>query len=80
MFFIYAGMGGMYFDPDVIVLRSFDGLRNYPFTLGHEGPRATPNLIIVSQPCPPFVIHWIDTYRDFNPDEWAEHSVLRPYW
>jgi mannosyltransferase OCH1-like enzyme len=71
-------LGGIYLDNDVLVLKSFDPLRNYSLTLGRETKKPLhliSNGIIIGRPGSMFLRAWITTYRTFNPKEWAEHST-----
>ena len=73
--------GGIYLDPDVLVLRSFDPLRRIPLTLALESAQPVSiisNGIIVCRPGSIFFRLWLDTYRTFDPDGWAYHSTLVP--
>jgi hypothetical protein len=65
-------------DHDVLVLKSFDPLRNYSLTLGRESKDALANGIIIGRPGSLFLRLWITTYRTYNPKQWGEHSVLMP--
>jgi len=76
-----AEFGGIYLDPDVLVLRSFDSLRRKSLTLARESiePIVTiSNGIIVCRRGAVFMRLWLETYRTFNPDVWAYHSVHVP--
>jgi len=46
--FLISEFGGMYFDNDLIVLKSFDDLRLFPLALGRENEEKVSNGIIVS--------------------------------
>ena len=70
--------GGIYTDLDVIVLKSFDPLRKYNTTMGYETPGGLCNGIIVSAPNASFLNIWHDTYKSFNDNQWAYHSVQLP--
>jgi hypothetical protein len=37
------------------------------------------NGVIIAEPDAPFVDRWIQSYVNFNGDDWAEHSVRRPW-
>lgn len=75
--------GGIYLDTDVIVLKSFDPLREkYALTLGHSYPEALANGIIISAPHQPFICVWYHSYREYNKprkDWWNYFSVKRAY-
>jgi len=73
--------GGIYLDPDVLVLRSFDPLRRMPLTLARESiqPIVTiSNGIIVCRPGTVFIRLWLETYRTFSPNVWSYHSTHIP--
>jgi hypothetical protein len=40
---------------------------------------ASQNGIIVAEPHASFLERWRSSYEDFRPDEWAQHSVARPW-
>ncbi|KAL9057711.1 MAG: hypothetical protein Q9162_002185 [Coniocarpon cinnabarinum] len=48
--------------------------------LGHEGGnrQGAANAVIVSRPNSTFMKRWIDSYADFGPGEWSQHSVYKP--
>lgn len=43
------------------------------------GAVAPQNGIIVAEPHASFLERWRSSYEDFRPDEWAQHSVARPW-
>lgn len=74
--------GGIYIDFDVFVVQSFDDLRKYEFTLGleyHGNPGKINNGIIIAAPNARFFKIWLDSYKDFDQDEWDEHSCIGTY-
>jgi len=70
--------GGIYLDPDVLVLRSFDPLRRKSLTMGRESSASISNGIIVGRRGAVFMRLWLEAYRTFNPDVWAYHSTEVP--
>ncbi|KAL9086871.1 MAG: hypothetical protein Q9159_003959 [Coniocarpon cinnabarinum] len=74
--------GGVYLDSDVFALQSFAPLMNLhsDTILGHEGGnrQGAANAVIVSRPNSTFMKRWIDSYADFGPGEWSQHSVYKP--
>lgn len=75
-------MGGIYLDTDVIALKSFDPLREYPFTMGleyHGEPGRVNNGVIISKPNATFLNVWKLTYESFSSSEWDYHSCVIPY-
>jgi len=75
-----AEFGGIYLDPDVLVLRSFDPLRRLPLTLGRQTikPPTIANGIIICRPGVVFLRLWLETYKTYNPRKWDYHSVQIP--
>lgn len=74
--------GGIYIDTDVLVLRSFDHFRQFPFTMGNW---RTPDLdlilcnaVIVSTKDSDFLAKWYEMYRDANFECWDCESVVKP--
>jgi hypothetical protein len=74
--------GGIYLYADVLVQRDFDDLLSERVVLGCEGERGMANAVILSQPNAPFLVRWLEAYRNFRSsggDEfWSEHSVVLP--
>ncbi|KAL4919783.1 nucleotide-diphospho-sugar transferase [Aspergillus aurantiobrunneus] len=74
--------GGIYLDTDVIALQSFDAIRynERGVLLGNEGGdrHGLCNAVIVARKDASFLQRWIESYKDFSPDEWNYHSVLLP--
>lgn len=74
--------GGVYLDSDVIVLRSFDGLRNSnkDVVLGHEGGSrwGLCNAVILARRGSDFLERWTASYTTFSDSKWNYHSVLLP--
>ncbi|CAK9782572.1 hypothetical protein CC85DRAFT_284055 [Cutaneotrichosporon oleaginosum] len=82
-------MGGIYLDIDMYVIRDFDDLLYAPSTMGMEASpdsRRTPleptglcNGVIIAEPHAPFIRNWLKTYVTFSGDNWAGHSVDKPW-
>ncbi|KAJ5811350.1 hypothetical protein N7474_007651 [Penicillium riverlandense] len=74
--------GGIYFDMDMIVLRSFDNIlqSDRDMVLGNEGGdrRGLCNGVIIGRKNSSFIKRWIDSYSSFSPKEWNYHSVVYP--
>ena len=69
--------GGVYLDTDVIVLKSFDGFRQYTMTMGEERPGVLCNAIIVAKKEAPFLPIWLSTFvKDFRPGYRAYNAVV----
>lgn len=64
-------------DPDVIVLKSFDPLRNYSMALGREREDGVCNGIMVAQKGALFLRLMLEQYHSYKglKEEWAEKSV-----
>ena len=76
-----AELGGIYLDPDVLVLRSFLPLRLMPLTLARESTQPIDiisNGIIICRPGVIFMRLWLEAYRTYDPDVWAYHSTVIP--
>lgn len=81
--FIYCAveLGGIYIDPDVLVLRSFDALRRFALTLARESilPIVTiSNGVIICRPGVVFLRLWLETYKTYDPSVWSYHSTHVP--
>ncbi len=76
---VFSDFGGIYLDNDVLVVASFDPLRNYDFTLDVEEMRALANGVIVSRRGAPFLRVWLESYRAYQPQVWVGNSVYVPY-
>jgi hypothetical protein len=72
--------GGIYFDTDIIPLRSFDELRAYEFLMGKQGDQdaALCNAVLVGAPRARFIERWWNSYDSFDPKIWAHHAVSVP--
>ena len=55
--------GGIYLDHDVIVVKSFDTLRKYDFTIGRESSNSLNNGVMLGRQGTPFAQIWLETYR-----------------
>ncbi|KAJ5611276.1 hypothetical protein N7510_007995 [Penicillium lagena] len=79
---IIQQFGGIYFDMDMIVLRSFDNLlqSDRDIVLGNEGGdrRGLCNGVVIGRKNSSFLQRWIDSYSSFSPKEWNYHSVVYP--
>jgi hypothetical protein len=73
--------GGIYIDADVIILRSFDPLRNYPTVMGRERNNGICNGIIIAEPQAPFIKLLLEQYKNysFERETWAFRSVEYPH-
>ena len=49
--FVFTDYGGMYFDNDVILLKSWDDIRVYPLSMGRATNGAISNGLMVSACC-----------------------------
>jgi hypothetical protein len=74
--------GGIYIDTDVLVLRSFDHFRQYPFTMGNWRPPDLElilcNAVVLSTPDSAFLSTWYEAYRTADFKCWDCQSVVRP--
>lgn len=74
--------GGIFLETDVIVLKSFEALRRYDFTMGleyHSKPGRLNNGIIVAKRNATFLNIWRKTYHNFTEMELDYHSSIIPY-
>ncbi|KAK2188916.1 hypothetical protein NP493_119g01005 [Ridgeia piscesae] len=69
--------GGIYIDDDVLIIRSFDPLRNYDLTLGRPVKIALSNGIIIARKGALFLRIWLENYRNYNPKSWGGNSVAK---
>lgn len=74
---VCLGYGGIYLDPDVLVLKSFDPLRYHSFVLGRESDDSVGNGIILSRPKASFLHLLLEQYWSYagEKEEWATQSV-----
>ncbi|BEI86792.1 hypothetical protein CcaverHIS002_0701380 [Cutaneotrichosporon cavernicola] len=82
-------MGGIYLDIDMFIVRDFDDLLYASTTMGMEAspdsrrtemqPTGLCNGVIIAEPHAPFIKNWLKTYVTFNGDNWAGHSVDKPW-
>ncbi|XP_064651603.1 uncharacterized protein LOC135502583, partial [Lineus longissimus] len=74
--------GGIFLGTDVIVLKSFDSLRHFNFTMGveyHGSPGRLNNDIIIANKDAKFLKMWYESYRNFTKREWDFHACQIPY-
>ena len=88
---VLLSMGGTYLDVDTFILRDFGalGLREMDVVMGMEAsadpsrgewePKGLCNAIIMSKRASPFLRRWWDSYRTFSHEQWATHSVKKPW-
>ncbi|KAI8362732.1 hypothetical protein EDC96DRAFT_553735 [Choanephora cucurbitarum] len=73
--------GGIYFDLDVISLKSLDHLLNREFIMAQEGINGAVglcNAMIMARPHSRFLQRWYATYASFDYKDWNYHSVILP--
>jgi predicted SAM-dependent methyltransferase len=70
--------GGIYLDMDVICLRSFKPLLKYECVMGVEENVGLCNAVILAKPNAEFLKKWYTEYRNFDPNNWNNHSVVLP--
>ncbi|XP_002122529.5 uncharacterized protein LOC100176393 [Ciona intestinalis] len=79
---ILIKQGGIYLDSDVLVLRSLDPLRRYPFTMGRSTATTLSNGAMLSKPNSIFLQDMIDSYKGLTQGMIENHrtiiSVQRP--
>lgn len=69
--------GGIYLDPDVLVVKSFTPLRRYSVVMGLEAPGRLCNGIMLGVRGAPFLRLLLEQYHSYKGEEeaWAEKSV-----
>jgi len=74
--------GGIYIDTDVLVLRSFDYFRQFPFTMGNwrteELSIVLCNAVIISAANSSFLQRWYSGYKEADFSCWDCQSVVLP--
>ena len=68
--------GGIYLDTDVLILKSFDPLREYNLVLARETPKTIANGIIIARKGALFLRLWLENYRNYKRGSWIGNSVL----
>ena len=58
----------------MLVAASFDPLRKYDFTLGRETKTLLANGVMLARRGAPFLRVWLETYRNYQPNEWTANS------
>ncbi|CAG8496123.1 4693_t:CDS:2 [Cetraspora pellucida] len=78
---VLRDFGGIYLDNDIIVLQPFDDLLYDDFTMGIEetSTKVLCDAVLIGRPFAPFLTRWIQSYKNFNDDDWSYHSVKVPY-
>eukprot|EP00871_Galdieria_phlegrea_P004193 jgi/Galph1/4775/GphlegSOOS_G3428.1 len=78
---VLSKYGGIYLDMDVLPLKKFDELRQFPMVLGQEGVNGNiglANAVIIAHPSSAFLQQWFLEYRHFNDLVWNWFSVRLP--
>ena len=76
---ILKSSGGIYLDTDVLVLRSFDGLRNFDMTMGLQTSNKICNGVILANPNSRFLTEWYSGMYNANFSNcWDCHSIELP--
>lgn len=70
--------GGIYLDNDVLVIRSFDKLRRYEFSVGWPHKQFLGNQILVASAHARFLELYYRTYRYFNDSAWYYNAGELP--
>jgi hypothetical protein len=70
--------GGIYLDIDVICINSFAPLLKYKCVLGREENVGLCNAVILAEQNSKFLQIWYENYKNFNGENWNEHSVKLP--
>ena len=79
-------LAGIYMDNDMIALKSSDDIIYSPDTKSTVLPRqaiygqgkAVLNAMIMSKPGSPFLLRWMEKYKELDPSEWDRTSCLVP--
>lgn len=70
--------GGIYLDMDVVCLNSFKPLLKHDCVMGREYDYGLCNAVILARPGARFLRKWLEEFRDFNPNRYNQHAVIRP--
>jgi len=73
-----SGYGGIFLDADVLVIKSFDPLRQYSVTFGRESTFGVCNGIIIAERGAPFLRLLREQYHSCHGGQeiWAQKSVI----
>ena len=76
-----VGYGGIYFDADVLAVKSFTPLRRFPFVIGREIPNGLCNGIMVAERGAPFLRLLLELYNSYlgSKEGWNVKSVHNPH-
>nr|XP_039250671.1 uncharacterized protein LOC120328293 [Styela clava] len=58
--------GGIYLDSDVIILKSMNPLRKYPFTIGRSTEYSLSNGVMLSEPDSSFIKEWMSYFNKYD--------------
>lgn len=75
---ILVARGGIYLDLDVLCLRPFAAFQDFDVVMGEEYGVGLGNAVILASRGAPFLQRWLDSYADFDADDWNRHSVRVP--
>lgn len=73
---VVLDIGGIYFDTDILALKSFDKFRAFSATMGAETSRAVNNGLIVSEQHSPFICLLQQSYYNYHSNEWSTNGPL----
>ena len=60
----------------MLILKSFDPLREYDLVLGRATEKSIANGIMIARKGALFLRLWLESYRNYNRDIWGGNSVL----
>lgn len=70
--------GGMYFDLDIIILKSVSHLRKFPMIIAGKGHKLYGNSALFTVPYGKFISTWFDAYINVDFSCWGCHSLALP--
>jgi len=70
--------GRIYFDLDVIVIKSVSHMRKFPMTIAGEGDKNYGNTVLFSIPNGKFINAWFESYKNVDFSCWGCHSLVLP--
>ena len=70
--------GGMYFDLDIIIIKSVSNLRQFPMTIAGRGGKMYENSVLFTVPYGTFINTWFDSYKNVDFSCWGCHSLVLP--
>ena len=75
----FSDCGGIYLDPDELIVKPLDKFRNSSFTVHQSRVNSITNDLLISEPGALLIRLWLESYHNYKPREWAINSCRIPF-